>query len=195
MLTLHIALPQLLRRMKLRICQNLPKMKLLFMVMVYGMTSGTTFAADYATVLMYHRFGENQYPSTNIRIEQFEAHLDMLGNNNYTIWPLSKIVDHLQQGMDLPDKTVAITIDDAYLSVFTEARPRLKARNIPYTVFVATQPVDRGQNGYMSWDQIRILQDEGVQIGSQTRSHPHMHEISIIDAEDELKISNEFRCN
>ena len=191
MLTLHIALRQLLRRMKLRICQNLPKMKLLFMVMVYGMTSGTTFAADYATVLMYHRFGENQYPSTNIRIEQFEAHLDMLGNNNYTIWPLSKIVDHLQQGIDLPDKTVAITIDDAYLSVFTEARPRLKARNIPYTVFVATQPVDRGQNGYMSWDQIRILQDEGVQIGSQTRSHPHMHKISITDAEDELKISNE----
>ena len=32
----------------------------------------------------------------------------------------------------------------------------------------------------MSWDQIRILQDEGVQIGSQTRSHPHMHEISIV---------------
>ena len=43
----------------------------------------------------------------------------------------------------------------------------------------------------MSWDQIRILQDEGVQIGSQTRTHPHMHEISTTDAEDELKISNE----
>ena len=42
----------------------------------------------------------------------------------------------------------------------------------------------------MSWDQIRILQDEGVQIGSQTRTHPHMHEISITEAEEELKISN-----
>jgi peptidoglycan/xylan/chitin deacetylase (PgdA/CDA1 family) len=43
----------------------------------------------------------------------------------------------------------------------------------------------------MSWDQIRTLQEEGVQIGSQTRSHPHMHEISIANSKDELKISNE----
>ena len=191
MLTSPIFLPQLLRRMKPCISHNLAKMKTLFMIAVYGMTSCGAFAADYATVLMYHRFGEDKYPSTNIRIEQFEAHLDVLGNSNYNIWPLGKIVDHLQQGLNLPDKTVAITIDDAYQSVFKEARPRLKARNFPYTVFVATQPVDRGHSGYMSWDQIRILQDEGVQIGSQTRSHPHMHEISITDAEDELKISNQ----
>jgi len=190
MLMLHIALPQLLRRMKPCICQNVAKMKLLFLIAVYGVTSGAAFAADYATVLMYHRFGEDKYPSTNIRIEQFEAHLDMLSSGDYTVWPLGKIIDHLQQGLNLPDKTVAITIDDAYLSVFTKARPRLKARNFPFTVFVATQPVDRNQRGYMSWDQIRILQDEGVQIGSQTTTHPHMHEISIADAEDELKTSN-----
>ena len=188
--TLLIALPQLLIRMKPRISQNLANVKLLVMIAVCGMTSGAAFAADYATVLMYHRFGEEKYPSTNIRIEQFEAHLAMLSNGDYTIWPLDKIVDHLQQGQDLPDKTVAITIDDAYQSVFTEARPRLKARNFPYTVFVATQPVDRGQRGYMSWDQLRTLQDEGVLIGSQTRTHPHMHKISLTDAEAELEISN-----
>ena len=191
MLTLNILLPQLLERMKYCTFQYLTKIKLIFMVVACVMSSGFAFAADYATVLMYHRFGESKYPSTNIRIEQFEAHLSMLGNGDYTVWPLGKIVDHLQQSLDLPDKTVAITIDDAYLSVFTQARPRLKAYNFPYTVFVATQPVDQGQRGYMSWDQIRTLQDEGVQIGSQTRSHPHMHEISINDAKNELKMSNE----
>ena len=103
MLLLHCS-TQLLRRMKPCICQNLAKMKLLFMIVVYGMTSGAAFAADYATVLMYHRFGEDKYPSTNIRIEQFEAHLDVLGNGDYTIWPLGKIVDHLQQGLDLPTR-------------------------------------------------------------------------------------------
>ena len=190
MSTLHSALPQLLRRMKPYIFENLAKIKLLFMIALCGINSGGVFAADYATVLMYHRFGEDKYPSTNIRLEQFEAHLNMLDNGDYTIWPLGKVVDHLQKGQDLPDKTVAITIDDAYLSVFVEARPRLKARNFPYTVFVATQPVDRGHGGYMSWDQIRILQDEGVQIGSQTRTHPHMHEISITEAKDELEVSN-----
>ena len=190
MFILHIALPQLFRHMKPYICQNLATVKLLFMIAVYGMSSGAALAVDYATVLMYHRFGEDKYPSTNIRIEQFEAHLNVLGNGDYNIWPLGRIVDHLKQGLNIPDKTVAITIDDAYLSVFNEARPRLKARGFPYAVFVATQPVDRDQRGYMSWDQIRILQDEGVQIGSQTRSHPHMNDISLSDAKEELEFSN-----
>jgi peptidoglycan/xylan/chitin deacetylase (PgdA/CDA1 family) len=191
MLTLQITPLRQPRRIEPYDCQGLKKIRLFFIFSLYCLTSVAAIAADYASVLMYHRFGEDKYPSTNIRIEQFEAHLDFISKGNYTVLPLSKIVDHLQQGLDLPDKTVAITIDDAYQSVFTEARPRLKARNFPYTVFVATQPVDRNQPGYMSWDQIRILQDEGVQIGSQTRTHPHMHEISITEAEEELKISNE----
>ena len=152
--------------------------------------NNSVIAADYATVLMYHRFDEHKYPSTNIRIEQFEAHLYELANGNYNVWPLDKIVNHIQNGKALPDRTIAITIDDAYLSVFIEARPRLKALNFPYTVFVATQPIDRGHKGYMNWDQIRTLQDEGVLIGSQTKSHPHMHLISVADAEKELASSN-----
>jgi len=169
----------------------LVKAKYFAALALYLGTMTATYAADYATVLMYHRFGEDKYPSTNIKLEQFDAHLDVLANGDYHVWSLKKIVQHLKDGIDLPDRTVAITIDDAYLSVFNEARPRLNARNFPYTVFVATQPVDRGLRGYMDWDQIRILQDEGVEIGSQTNSHPHMHMISRQEAEDELKSSNE----
>jgi len=151
---------------------------------------GAALAADYASVLMYHRFGEDKYPSTNIRIEQFEAHLDELAEGAYTVWPLAKVIGHLQQDLPLPDRTVAITIDDAYLSVFTEAWPRLQARNFPFTVFAATQPIDQGHRNYMSWDQIRVLQDAGVHIGSQTSTHPHMHLIGTAEAEQELTQSN-----
>ena len=166
------------------------KTKLSMTLTLFLAINNSVIAADYATVLMYHRFDEHKYPSTNIRIEQFEAHLYELANGNYNVWPLDKIVNHIQNGKALPDRTIAITIDDAYLSVFIEARPRLKALNFPYTVFVATQPIDRGHKGYMNWDQIRTLQDEGVLIGSQTKSHPHMHLISVADAEKELASSN-----
>ena len=37
---------------------------------------GSAFAADHAVILMYHRFGEDQLPSTNIRLDQFDAHLE-----------------------------------------------------------------------------------------------------------------------
>ena len=108
-------------------------------------------AADHATILMYHRFGEDRYPSTNVRIEQFEEHLEILASGPYNVWPLEQIVDHLLTGKPLPDRTVAITIDDAYLSVFEEAFPRLRDRGFHATLFVATRPVDRNLGGYMSW--------------------------------------------
>ena len=95
-------------------------------------------AADHAVILMYHRFGEDTIPSTNIRLEQFDRHLEILASGDYTVWPIGKIVTHLQTKQPLPDRTVGISIDDAYLSVYTEAWPRLKERGFPFTLFVAT---------------------------------------------------------
>ena len=157
---------------------------------VYGVGVGAAMAAEHTSILMYHRFGETKYPTTNIRLEQFDAHLERLQSGDFTVWPLPRIVEYLQTGQPLPDRTVAITIDDAYLSVYEEAWPRLKALNMPFTVFVATQPIDANRYGYMSWDQIRELQAGGVTIGSQTRTHPHMHKISIERSKSEIAESN-----
>ena len=150
-----------------------------------------SLAADHATILMYHRFGEDKYPSTNVRLEQFDEHLEILSSGGYSVMPLAEIVEKLQAGIPLPDRTVAITIDDAYLSVYEEAFPRLKARGFPATLFVATRPVDRNLRSYMSWDQIREWQAAGFGIGSQTQTHPHMHRISLEANREELRVSNE----
>ena len=168
-------------------------LKFYMMVMllaVYGVGVGSAIAAEHTSILMYHRFGETKYPTTNIRLEQFDAHLERLQSGDFTVWPLPRIVEYLQTGQPLPDRTVAITIDDAYLSVYEEAWPRLRALNMPFTVFVATQPIDANRYGYMSWDQIRELQAGGVTIGSQTRTHPHMHKISIERSKSEIAESN-----
>ena len=145
---------------------------------------------DSATVLMYHRFGESRYPSTNISIEQFEAHLAHLAGGNYTVLKLDDIIVRLRAGELLPDRTVAITIDDAYLSVYTEAWPRLTEAGFPFTLFVASSPIDRELSGYMSWEQIRELQSSGVTIGSQTHTHPHMHRLSDEEVRAEISTSN-----
>ena len=85
----------------------------------------TTEKQDYATVIMYHRFGESRYPTTNVSIEQFESHLEFISQGDYTVVPLIQIIETLQSGGVIKDKTLAITVDDAYLSVYTEAWPRL----------------------------------------------------------------------
>ena len=95
-------------------------------------------AADYATILMYHRFGEDRYPSTNVTLEQFEEHLEVLAQDQYNVLPLDDIVAYRQSGEPLPDRTVAITIDDAYLSVYEQAFPRLQRYGFTATLFMAT---------------------------------------------------------
>lgn len=85
----------------------------------------------------------------------------------------------MRSGVALPEKTVGITIDDAYKSVFTNAWPRLKKAGYPATLFVATDSIDQGSPAYMTWDEIREVKDGGWTIGSQTASHPHLPEITL----------------
>ena len=135
---------------------------------------GGVQAADSAVVLIYHRFGETSFPSTNIRLEQFEAHIKELTSGPYTVLPVPEIVAAIREKRPLPDRTIGLTIDDGYLSVYAEAFPRLRDAGLPFTVFVSTDPVDRKFSGFMTWDQIREMRDNGVTIGAHTSTHLHM---------------------
>ena len=149
-----------------------------------------TKMVNHASVIMYHRFNEQRYPSTNTTLEQLEEHIAYLQDGGFNVMSLPDIVYRFQSGQLVPDKTIAITIDDAYLSVFEHGWPRFQEAGFPFTLFIATDPIDRGLRGYMSWDQIRELQANGITIGSQTKSHPHMHRISLEAVREELSISN-----
>ncbi|MBP2300425.1 polysaccharide deacetylase family protein [Azospirillum picis] len=127
---------------------------------------GTAGGGPSAVVFAYDRFGEDQNPSISIRLDQFEAHLDELTDGDYHVLPLPGILEALRDGRTLPDRTVAITIDEASRSAFTEAWPRLKAAGLPFTLFVATDAVDRGSPAHMTWAEIRQLAAAGVTIGA-----------------------------
>jgi peptidoglycan/xylan/chitin deacetylase (PgdA/CDA1 family) len=141
-----------------------------------------------ASVVMYHRFGDGRYPSTNITLAQFERHIAELSKPKYTVLPLPDIVAALRQDRPLPPYTVAITIDDAYRSVWQEAVPRLRAAGLPFTLFVATEPV--GGAAYMTWEQLRELaRMDLATVGSQTATHPHLPLLSQAEVRREFERS------
>ncbi|ALP52417.1 hypothetical protein Tel_04255 [Candidatus Tenderia electrophaga] len=137
-------------------------------------SSALPAAQSSAVGLMYHHFGVEKYPSTNIRLEQFEQHLDYLADSDFKVLPLMTVLDALQTGETLPDKTVVITMDDAYDSIYSQAYPRLKKRGWPFTVFVSTDYIDKGFSNYMSWQQMREMQQHGASFGNHSRSHDHL---------------------
>lgn len=147
---------------------------------------------DGASVIMYHRFGEDDFPSTNTRLSQLDEHISELTNGEYNVLPLPELVSRLQDHEHFPFQSVGVSIDDAYLSVYTEAWPRFKKAKIPFTIFVATDPVDRGYSHYMTWAQIReMAADPLVTIGSQTATHLHMIDSTAEENAADLILSNQ----
>ena len=144
-------------------------LKIILLVLLFFLSS--TLFANSAVVFMYHRFGESKYPSTNITIKQFEYQLNYLEKNDYNVWPLSKILKNLKEKKSIPANTVALTIDDAYISTFTKAYPMLKSKNFPFTVVISTNQIDSKSKNYMSWDQLRQMQAYGAEFANHSSSH------------------------
>ena len=145
---------------------------------------------NYASFIMYHRFGDSKYPSTNIKKEQFIKHINELLKPKYNVINIEKALLAINNNELVHDRSVVITIDDAYSSVYKYAWPIFKKYNLPFTLFVSTDVIDNKTPGYMSWEEIRTLRDHGVSIGSQTKSHPHMFKLNKKKIIEELSISN-----
>lgn len=131
-------------------------------------------AADHAAILLYHHVSVGTPASTSVSPAVFRRHLDFLAAGGYAVLPLSRILETLASGGALPDKSVAITFDDAYQSVLDTAAPLLKQRGWPFTVFVSTQAIDDGYHDYLGWDGLRQLIGAGAEIGNHSYSHAHL---------------------
>ena len=127
--------------------------------------------------LMYHRFEENKYPSTNIRIDDFKKHIKILQENNIRFINPKNFENEIKNNKK--QRKILLTIDDGFSSFYQNAWPLLKKEKIPFILFVSTREV--GAFNYMTWDQIReISKEDFVEIGN----HSHTHEYLVDESKD-----------
>lgn len=129
-------------------------------------------ADNAATVFIYHKFGEGEYPTTNVAVDRFTQQMQFLKDNDYQVIPLTELVASLQgTGEALPPKTAVITIDDGYASTYTNAWPILQKYNYPFTVFLYVKAVESGYRNFLTWTQVREMSAAGVDFQTHTYSH------------------------
>jgi len=129
---------------------------------------------------MYHRFGENKYPSTNIKNEIFIEHLNEINNKKIQFISFEKFKKIIKTNID--KNYILLTVDDAFQSFYINAWPILKNKKIPFVLFVSTREI--GKHGYMTWKQIKEVSDNNlVTIGN----HSHSHEYLVDWPDDEIK--------
>tara|TARA_B100000787_G_scaffold116524_1_gene87015 strand:- start:567 stop:1628 length:1062 start_codon:yes stop_codon:yes gene_type:complete len=121
--------------------------------------------------LMYHRFNENKYPSTNIQMDIFKQQIKIIKNLEYNFYDPKDLENNFFTVKK--EKKILITIDDAFSSFYETAWPYLKKEKIPFILFVSTKTV--GENGYMTWSQIKELEKENtVYVGNHSHTHNYL---------------------
>lgn len=145
---------------------------LMLLVPAAGSGAGTQPAAvGSATVLIYHHFGDSRYPTTNVELSAFRQQLAYLAEQHYHVIPLAELITLLREKKPLPEKTVVITIDDGYRTVYTNAWPLLRQYGFPFTVFLYTEGLERGYSNYMTWAHVKEMQAAGVDF----QDHSYFH--------------------
>ncbi len=142
--------------------------------------------------IMYHRFNESKYPSTNIQMDIFKKHIKSINESGYKF--LNPIVIPDIFFKEKLEKKFLLTIDDGYESFYNHAWPYLKDNKIPFLIFISTEAV--GKKGYMNWEQIKLIEKyDFVSIGNHSHSHDYLINFSFDEFEKDIKKSIEIFKN
>ena len=128
--------------------------------------------------LMYHRFNEDKYPSTNIQMSVFKEQIEIIKSLNYNFYDPKDLEKNFNTIKT--EKKILITIDDAFSSFYDVAWPYLKKEKVPFILFVSTETI--GKNGYMNWSQIKELEKESnAYIGNHSHTHKYLVDMNNTD--------------
>ncbi len=120
--------------------------------------------------LVYHRFGDARYPSTNTSEAAFEKHLKYLSDQRFRSYTVSELINDTSV-FTKDEKRVLITVDDGFASFIEKGMPLLDKYNMKATLYVNTESV--GWSDYLNWQQLKELKAKGIEIGNHSHQHKH----------------------
>ncbi|NIO05138.1 MAG: polysaccharide deacetylase family protein [Proteobacteria bacterium] len=121
-------------------------------------------------ILTYHRFAEDCNSPLCMPKRLFELQMRYLKENGYHVITPEELLAFLEYRHGLPKKSVMITMDDGYRSVYDIAYPILKEYGFTATLCIYTSFVGVS-NIAITWEQLREMKANGFTVGSHTVSH------------------------
>lgn len=124
-----------------------------------------------AIAICYHNIEDVNKPNMlTISVEEFEKEMQALKDNGFSVIKLQDYLAFRRGEKDIPAKSAIITIDDGWVSAYSNAWPILKKYGYPFTLFIYVNYVGTGGKS-LSWDQLADMRDAGVDIQCHTYSH------------------------
>ena len=124
-------------------------------------------------VLCYHNIEDKGAKALTISVAEFEEQLTALKEHGFTVIGMQDFLAWRRGEKDIPQKSCVITIDDGWVSGYTNAWPILKKHGYPFTLFIYVNYIGTGGKS-LSWEQLAEMRDAGVDIQSHTYSHSNL---------------------
>lgn len=125
------------------------------------------------SILGYHRFENPPKDSLAISTKMFREQMQALKDAGVEVIPMADYLAWRRGEKNIPARSAVITMDDGYVSCYTEAWPVLKEFGYPFTMYVYTDYISAGGKS-ITWEQLAEMRDAGVDIGSHSISHDNM---------------------
>ncbi|MEM6781517.1 MAG: polysaccharide deacetylase family protein [Pseudomonadota bacterium] len=110
-----------------------------------------------ATIFAYNRIGEDHDSQNNLRLDQFESHIQELIDGDYHVKALTDVISAFQSNTPLPKNTVVLTFDGGYRSILNNAIPLLEDNDLPYTLFIPSNLMSVANQQYLNWTDLKSI--------------------------------------
>ena len=154
---------------------------------------------DKALVVLFHRVDDRLKDNPiSCGVSEFRDYCRFF-SRYFKVVSLGEMLTTLRAGEDVSG-LMAITFDDGYRDNYEVAAPILSEFKLPACFFVATglvnsttvPPWDKNigvEKSWMNWGEVRMLRDQGFEIGSHTVNHVDLGILRDDPAEAEITVS------
>lgn len=126
--------------------------------------------AQVVPILVYHGFSSAPAKTkTIVSRQKFVEQMQYLKDNDYHVVSMDDFFDFLEFKKELPTKSVVLTVDDGWCSLYEIGFPVFKQYGYPVTLFLYTDLVH--DKTCLSWDQVREMKQNGFAVGSHSKTH------------------------
>jgi peptidoglycan/xylan/chitin deacetylase (PgdA/CDA1 family) len=151
--------------------------------------------AGFLPILTFHTL-DDQSSNVSFSPQVFRRGMARLHEKGYRTINLPEAIYLLRQGRPFPERSLVITFDDGYQTVYEEAFPILQWYNMSATVFLTVGeggttmaasllPPLKGRS-MLSWHNIRKMHQWGITFGAHTLTHPDLTRLPLDQTESEI---------
>jgi peptidoglycan/xylan/chitin deacetylase (PgdA/CDA1 family) len=153
------------------------------------------------SILTFHDIA-NRSSVISFSAQIFRQGMAQLHENGYRTLSLIDAANCLLQNEPFPARSVVITFDDGYRSVYEEAFPVLQRYGMSATVFLTVGKADAANSreslpslegrSMLSWRSIREMHNYGIMFGAHTMTHPDLTHLPMDEVKQEILASKEI---